>query len=38
MNSYEHDEDAQKLLMELPVVNPNAQGFLLKYGLIYKGQ
>lgn len=36
--SYEHDVDAQRLLTELAVVNPNAQGFLLKNGLIYKGQ
>lgn len=27
LHSYEHDDDAQKLLLELAVVNPNAQGF-----------
>lgn len=37
LNSYANDVAAQQLLTELAIVNPNAEGFSLKQGLIYKG-
>lgn len=38
INSYATDVNAQHLLTELAVVSPNAQGFSLHNGLIYKHQ
>jgi len=37
LNSYTTDVTAQQLLTELAVVSPNAAGFSLQHGLIYKG-
>ena len=37
-NSYVNDVNASQLLTELAIVSPNAQGFSLKDGVIYKKQ
>ena len=36
LNSYTNDSVSQRLLTELAVVSPNASGYSLKHGLIYR--